>query len=177
MDRRYLTFARDLAGSKEAPGRLVTTAWSLLSGTDLGRRAFSRMIGRFVPYSGSIRPLVDRLEGGRAVIRIEDAPDLRNHLGSIHAAVLFNLVELTANLSVSSVMPEDARFIVSTMRIDYVRKARGTIVARCEVPPIPSNVRREVEIVVDLHDRDEVLVARGFVTTLIGPSRDAARIR
>lgn len=171
MDARFVELGRALMASKEAPGRLVQTAWSLLSGTRAGRLAFSRMIGRFVPYTGTIRPVVDELGNGCCVVHVDDAPDLRNHLGSVHAAVLFNLVEMTANLAVSSVMPLDARFIVSSMRIDYLHKARGRIVASCTAPTITSAERREHEILVELHDPTGKLVSRGFVTTLVGPAR------
>ncbi len=172
-DHRYAELARALLASKEAPGRLVQTAWSLLSGTRAGRLAFSRLIGRFVPYTGTIRPEILELHEGSARVRIHDAPDLRNHLGSVHAAVLFNLVELTANIAVSSVLPPDARFIVASMRIDYHRKARGTLEARCTMPALEGNTRRDYEGVVEIVDTSGQVVSTGYVTTRIGPARDA----
>lgn len=173
MDTRYAELARAMVASKEAPAKLVKSAWALMAGSRAGRLAFSRMIGRFVPYTGTIRPEIEALAAGHAAVRIRDAADLRNHLGSIHAAVLFNLVELTANIAVSATMPDDARFIVSTMRIDYLKKARGAILATCDVPPIATNERREVEVVVELRDASNEVVSRGFVTTLVGPARRA----
>lgn len=171
MPTAYADFARALFASRESPARLVRSGWLLFGTTPAGRRAFSAMIGRFIPYTGSIGPRIERLEDGVAEIRIHDTPALRNHLASLHAAALFNLIEVTANLAVTSRMPDDARFIVASMSVEYVKKARGDVVAKCVVGPIESNARREVDVDVTITDGSGEVVTRGRVKTLVGPVR------
>ena len=59
--------------------------WQRLSPLPLGKWAFSRLVGRMVPYSGSIRPYVEVLSPGYGRISIRDRRGLRNHLRSVHA--------------------------------------------------------------------------------------------
>lgn len=171
MDSRLLDLGRSIFASRESPAKLVRSAWSVLGGTHAGRLAFSAMIGRIIPYTGTVRAEVERLDEGVAEVRMRDRPELRNHLHSLHAAALFNLVELTANIALSSQMPDDARFIVASMSIDYLKKARGDVVSRCEVPMITSSQRHEFTIDVTITDTSGEVVTRGRVVTLVGPSR------
>ena len=61
---------------------------------------------------------------------------MRNHLDCVHAIALANLAELAGNVALVYSLPDDARFIVSGMEIEYLKKARGTITAIGE-PPVP----------------------------------------
>ena len=63
------------------------------------------------------------LETGRSTVVMRDRRSVRNHLRSVHAVALANLVELTANVALSYSMPDDARFIVAGMELDYIKKA------------------------------------------------------
>ena len=59
--------------------------WHRLGGPDDGGRAFGAALGAAVPYSGTIAPRVELLEVGHARVAIDDRPEVRNHLGSVHA--------------------------------------------------------------------------------------------
>lgn len=95
---------------------------------------FSRLVGLFVPYAGTLKAdIVEMAEGG-AVVEMPDRRGVRNHLNSIHALALANLGELTANLALLTLCPPNGRFIVTRLEVDYLKKARGRLTCTCDVP-------------------------------------------
>lgn len=94
---------------------------------------------------------------------------MRNHLRCVHAVALVNLAELTGNVALAYSMPDDARFIVSGLSIDYIKKARGTIRGVCDCPVPASSERREFEVPVSMRDESGVEVARCVLRSLVGP--------
>lgn len=148
---------------------IVREAWDALSGLPGGKTLFSLGIGRAAPYTGTIHAKVEELRIGFAEVRMFDRPELRNHLSSIHAVALLNLAELTGNIALAYSLPDDARFIVAGMSIDYIKKARGTIRGVCECEEITSNERREFEIVVTMRNTAGEEVARATLRSLVGP--------
>jgi acyl-coenzyme A thioesterase PaaI-like protein len=153
---------------KENPNSLYRR-WLSLSGKPGGKRLFSFLLRRFVPYSGSIYPLVEQLDPGHAVVTMRDRGKVRNHLDSIHAVALVNLGELSTGLAVVSGLPEDARGILASLSIEYLKKGRGKLRAECRCPVPESSDRREYEAVAEIRDRDEDTVARVKAQWLVGP--------
>jgi len=144
-------------------------AWDLLSGVPGGKLVFSRLLGRTAPYTASIHASVTVLRAGYAEVEMADRRSVRNHLDCIHAVALANLGELAANVALGYVLPDDARFIVSGLEIEYAKKARGTITAIGE-PPIPRTaVRATYEVPVTLRDTEGDEVAKVIVHVLVGP--------
>ncbi len=68
-------------------------------------------------------------------------------------------------------LPDDARFIVAGLSIEYLHKARGriTAVSRCPVPE--TNERREYEVPVSMRDAQGREVARVVLRSLVGPKK------
>ncbi|AUX24354.1 hypothetical protein SOCEGT47_048910 [Sorangium cellulosum] len=147
--------------------------WDRLHRLPGGKRLFSRLIGAMAPYTDTIRADVELLERGRAEVSMRDRPRLRNHLRSVHAVALVNLAELTGNTALSYALPDDARFIVAGLSIEYLKKARGAIRAVCECPVPESSERREYQIPVSLRDAAGVEVARATLRSLVGPKKQA----
>jgi len=145
--------------------------WDRLNKLPGGPWLFSKGLGLFIPYTGSVDPRVEAFSPGYARVRLPDRRRVRNHLRSVHAVALANLAELTGNLAMLYAMPEDARFIVTALSMEYVKKARGTIVAEahCAVPP--DNQRQVYDNPVVLRDLLGDTVATAVVRSLVGPSR------
>ena len=147
----------------------IRDAWDRLSPWPGGDRVFSWVVGRAARYTGTIGARVVQLERGHCRVTMRDRPLVRNHLRSVHAVALANLAELTGNLALAYSMPDDARFIVAGMNLDYVKKARGTIEGRCDCP-IPADASRmEYDVPVTLHDPSGEVVVRATLRTLVGP--------
>lgn len=161
---KYLPGVR-LDGSRN----LVRDAWNLLSGLPGGKVLFSRLVGRMAPYTSTIHATVTVLRPGYAEVQMQDRRGLRNHLSSIHAIALANLGELAGNVALAYSLPDDGRFIVSGMDIEYLKKARGTITAIGE-PPIPrSAARAHLDVPVVLRDASGEAVAKVVLRSLVGP--------
>ena len=148
---------------------LIRQAWDLLSGVPGGKAVFSRLVGAMAPYTGTIHAQVTVLRTGYAEVTMADRRAVRNHLDSVHAVALVNLAELAGNVALAYSLPDDARFIVSGIEIEYTKKARGTITAIGE-PPVPrSSVRAAYDVPVVLRDASGEQVAKAVLHSLVGP--------
>jgi acyl-coenzyme A thioesterase PaaI-like protein len=148
---------------------MIRDAWRLLSLLPGGKLLFSRLVGAMAPYTGSIRAQVVELREGYAEVVLHDRRGVRNHLDCVHAIALANLAELAGNVALAYSLPDDARFIVSGMEIEYTKKARGTITAVGE-PPVPtSSARAAYQVPVVLRDAKGDEVAKVVLHSLVGP--------
>jgi acyl-coenzyme A thioesterase PaaI-like protein len=148
---------------------VVRELWDVLSPLPGGKQLFSRAIGKAAPYTGTIGAKVEVLRRGYAEVRLIDRPSVRNHLRCIHAVALVNLAELTGNVALAYTLPDDARFIVAGISIEYLKKARGTIRGICESPLIESAEKREYAIEVSMRNISGEEVARATLRSLVGP--------
>ena len=153
---------------------LIRLAWDTLSGMPGGKSVFSKLVGRMAPYSGTIGATVTVLRAGYAEVQMADRRAVRNHLDCVHAIALANLGELAGNVALAYSLPDGARFIVSGMEIEYLKKARGTITAAGE-PPVPrTSVRAQYDVPVTLRDTSGETVAKVILHSLVGPKPGAA---
>ncbi len=156
--------------SDAAPGPDLLALWHRLSRLPGGAWLFSRLLGRMVPYSGTLGARVVKLEPGHVRVGLRDRRRVRNHLGSVHAIALANLGELASGLAALTALPPGVRGIVTGIRVEYLKKARGPLMAeaRVNVPPVRSATDHEV--VADIRDSAEVVVARVYATWRLAPS-------
>ena len=154
---------------------LIKQAWDLLQGLPGGKVVFSRIVGRMAPYTGTIHASVAVLRVGHAEVVMADRKAVRNHLDCVHAIALANLAELAGNVALFYSMPDDARFIVSGMEIEYLKKARGTITAIGESPVPRTSQRAQYDVPVSLRDASGEEVARAVLHSLVGPKQGPRR--
>jgi acyl-coenzyme A thioesterase PaaI-like protein len=134
----------------------VGALWERLAPLPGGKRLFSWLLGRRVPYTGTIKPRVLELRPGYAKVQMPDRHRVRNHLESIHAVALANLAEVTSGIPVS-------------LSISYRKKARGrlTAEARCPLPDTSREAEHDFESVIA--DAAGDVVATATVRWRIGP--------
>ncbi|MCC6522658.1 MAG: DUF4442 domain-containing protein [Polyangiaceae bacterium] len=160
-----------LIPSAEAHGNFLRSSWDRLARLPGGKLVFSRLVGQAAPYTGTIGAVVTELRPGYARVRLADRRSVRNHLRCVHAIALANLAELTGNAALAYSLPDDARFIVAGMSIEYVKKARGVITAECDCPVPTSSERREYAVPVSMKNAAGEEVARATLRSLVGPKR------
>jgi uncharacterized protein (TIGR00369 family) len=148
----------------------LRTVWSTLRGFPGGGVIMGRLVGRLAPYSGTIRPEVLQLEHGFAKVRMADRPALRNHLRSVHAIALINLAEATSGLAMMFTLPDDARGIPNRLEIDYLKKARGPMIAQCTCPALSGNEKKNYVVEIDIKNESGEVVARAKAMWVVGPA-------
>ena len=148
---------------------IILAQWKKWAPRPAGKKIFSTLLGRMIPYTGSIKPYVMSLKPGYAQVQLKDRRKVRNHLNCVHAIALMNLGELATGLAMNAALPGNMRGIVTRLSMDYLKKARGTLVAECQCD-VPRR-KEEVEYVLEGIIRDEVgdIVAVATATWKVGP--------
>jgi len=133
-----------------------------------GHFIFNRIIASKIPYSATIGARVVVLEPGYAKFILKDKKSIRNHLHSIHAVALTNFGEMTSGFALNAGLPADVRGIVLRITTEYVKKARGTLIAecRCELPIVTNDMDYTVEAVII--DQEQDIVAKVKVLWRLG---------
>jgi acyl-coenzyme A thioesterase PaaI-like protein len=151
------------------PATAIQTWWNRLHQLPGGKLVFSAIIGRMAPYTGTVGARIEELAPGYSRWTLRDRRKIRNHLHSIHAVALVNFAEVTTGTAMMMALPNDVRGIVRALAIEYVKKARGTLVAecRCTVPRVTQNTSFDVHA--DVRDATGDVVAHATVTWLLSP--------
>ncbi len=157
--------------SMDGDSNLIRDTWDRLHALPGGKVAFSKLVGRMAPYTGTVGAVVTELGMGHATVKMRDRRAVRNHLRCIHAIAQLNVAELCGNVALAYSLPDDARFIVAGMSIEYLKKARGTLTAVCDVPPIETSERKEFQIEVLLKNPKREVVSKVLLRTLVGPKK------
>ena len=165
-----LTFMRPEFGLDSRSMMILWRTSELLPG---GKWIFSRLAGKMAPYTGTINAQVDDLKPGYARLKMADRKVVRNHLNSIHAVALVNFIEKTTGMAMVSQFPPGMRGIVTHISVDFVKKARGQLLAECHAPPIRKDSRQAYIVAADVKDSQGIIVAKGRATWLLEPAHFA----
>lgn len=146
--------------------------WNRFSGIPGGKHLFSALLGKMVPYTGSIGATVEELSAGRAEVVLKDRRAVRNHLSSVHAVALMNLGEVTSGLALVAGLPKEARAILTHFEIDFLKKARGTLRAKSTNDfKWVAGTSQELEVVAEIFNTKDECVARVRAKWKVGPQR------
>jgi len=143
--------------------------WRLACTLPGGKWLFSRMLGLRVPYTGVLGAEVQSLAPGHCLVKLHDSRRLRNHLHSIHAMALANLGEMVTGLALLNSLPDGTRAILTGFSIEYLKKARGTLLAQCRCSVPVNNVPADLDISGETRDSAGEVVATFRARWRIGP--------
>jgi acyl-coenzyme A thioesterase PaaI-like protein len=147
----------------------IHSLWDRLADRPGGRWIFSKLLGRIVPYTGSIRPRVLELTSSGARIELRDRRAVRNHLHSVHAIALANLAELSTGLPLAYAVQPRGRAILLSLSIEFLKKARGTLVGSSTFVAPSAEREEDIEIPVEVRDAEGNVVARARARWRVGP--------
>jgi acyl-coenzyme A thioesterase PaaI-like protein len=106
---------------------------------------------------------------------MRDRPAVRNHLRSVHAVALMNLGEVASGLALLAGLSPRGRAILVHLEMDYVKKARGLLVAECRCPVLADPAEQEVEIRAPIRDAAGEVVATATARWRVGPRPEGDR--
>lgn len=154
-----------------SPESLIRRQWERWSGRPAGKRIFSALLGRIVPYTGSMGATVEEIRPGYARATLRDRRKVRNHLRSVHAVALLNLAELSSGLALNFALPPDARSILKGLSMEYHKKARGLLTAEATAPVLQDAAERDLEIETAVRDEAGDVVATARAHWRVGPRK------
>ena len=166
-----------MARANPSPGRQLLAQWQRLSRLPFGKRLFSWVVGRTAPYTGTVGGVFTDIRPGYARAELRDRRAIRNHLASIHAVALVNLAEMTSGVALMTALPKGVRGIVTGLSIEYLKKARGTLVATTTADA-PTTVTESMahEVIATICDSEGDVVAVCRVQWKLSPPRDVANV-
>lgn len=144
------------------PSQLVQL-WNRLSSLPGGSYLFKKAISFGVPYSGSIRPMVQELRPGYCRLTIQDRRAVRNHLECVHAVALVNMGELCSGLAFLASFPANFIGIVVSLRVEYLKKARGTLTATSTSPTYDFSKDGDCEVICEITNEAKEVVCKVYV--------------
>ncbi|MFN3617331.1 MAG: DUF4442 domain-containing protein [Aquabacterium sp.] len=139
------------------PNQLARTVAKLQGLPMIGAWATSFALGRVVPYVGTSGLRYEVLSPERVVVRIRNQRKVQNHIKGVHAAAMALLAETATGFCVGMNLPDDKLPLIKTMKIDYVRRSQGDMVADARLRPeqiqqILSQDKGEVTVPVTITD-------------------------
>jgi acyl-coenzyme A thioesterase PaaI-like protein len=147
----------------------AVSAFQRLGGSAIGRWLFSRIVCWRAPFFSTIRPTVLRLEPGTAIARMDQRRAVQNHIGTVHAIAVCNLVELVAGLGIDASLPASMRWLPKGMSVSYLRKASGRLTAMASVPQVSPGDSQDVIVTIDVRNTSDETVVRAEVTMWVTP--------
>ena len=137
-----------------------------LKGFPMGKKIFSILIARKAPYFRTIKPLFLELEPGRCEIFMKKRKSVTNHLKTVHAIAMCNLVELAGGIGVDVSIPEDIRWIPKGMTVEYLALAKTDLRSVCliDVEEIKVwDLSKDYPANVKVYNTSGIVVMKGFI--------------
>jgi acyl-coenzyme A thioesterase PaaI-like protein len=132
----------------------------------MGTRAMDRLLWRVVPFNRGIKPRVTMVSTDEVRAEVQLRKDTMNHLGSMHAGVLFTLGEYVQGLViVANAGGLGAELILKEVSIDYKAKAKGAVAASARMA---DDVRAEIRAGLERGDNTAVTLVSNLVDSKTG---------
>ncbi len=125
----------------------------------LRSQGLSFVIGSQVKFAGTAKIEILEMSETRLHARIKNRKPVQNHIGSVHAAAMALLAESVTGLVVGMSVPDDRVPVIKSMKIDYVKRAKGDLEAVATLSPdgvarILSTEKGEITVPVKVTDEN-----------------------
>jgi hypothetical protein len=92
---------------------------------------------------------------------------VQNHIQTVHAIAVCNLVEMTMGMTAEGTIPAHLRWLPMGMDVRYLKKSMGTLTATCSIDPEKffelEKYPGEVGLPVEVRNTDGVVVTDAIV--------------
>lgn len=89
----------------------ILKQWNKLQNLPFGKTIFSYLFSVQAPYFLTIRPHVHELKSGFAKVSLTQRWAIQNHIKTVHAIAICNLVEMAMGLVAESTIPSHLRWL------------------------------------------------------------------
>ncbi len=140
----------------------------------MGKRIFSWMVCRQAPYFKTIHPLFVELQPGRCVIKMKKRKSVTNHLGTMHAIAMCNLVELAGGIGTDVSIPAHMRWIPKGMTVEYLTLATTDLtgIFETDIRELENwDMKKLFPATVNCYDKDGTVVMRGTINIHLSPRK------
>ena len=128
---------------------------------------FNRCVSLKAPYFLNLRALVNELRPGYTSVSVNQRWALQNHIKTVHAIAVCNLVEMTMGLTAEASIPAHLRWLPKGMDVRYLKKATGKLTATCNIDEntffILEKYPGDVKMPVEVRNAEGVLVTTADV--------------
>lgn len=132
----------------------------------MGKRIYSWVVCRQAPYFSTISPLFEELRPGRCVIKMKKRRAVTNHLGTVHAIAMCNLVELAGGIGTDVSIPDNMRWIPSGMTVEYLALAKTDLtgIFETDIKELKKwDTKKQFPATVNCYDTGGNVVMRGTI--------------
>lgn len=136
----------------------------------LGKRLFSKIVCLKAPYFSTVKPLFTELRPGRCVINMKKRHAVTNHLKTVHAIAMCNIVELAAGMCTDVTLQPDKRWVPRSMTVEYITFAKTDLTGVCEIDPAALaawDMKTLFPVEVNMNDTTGKTVMKGIVNMYI----------
>ena len=113
--------------------RIVDNLSKLPAGLDMAALSFA--VGKLVKFAGTSGTEFIELTENRVHVRIRNRKKVQNHIGSLHVAAMALLAETATGIVVGMNVPDDRTPVIKSMKVDYLKRARGDMEAVATLSP------------------------------------------
>ena len=115
-----------------------------LNSFPFGGRIFSMGVSFKAPFFRTIKPNIIELKPSVCKVQMKERWGIKNHIGTVNAAAMCTVAELTAGLALDATIPFHLRWLPRGMTVFYLKKGKGMLESTCE---FDSSIIQEGDII------------------------------
>lgn len=99
----------------------------------LRTRLRSLLVGQYVKFVGTAGLAIEELTATRAAVSVRNRRPVQNHIGGVHAAAMALIAETATGFVVGMNVPDDRVPVIKSMKVTFVKRAKGGMRAVAEL--------------------------------------------